>query len=162
MVTMPEDSVVVGCAGPGNGKRCPARLAMTRDELRGLNDEGGSVRCPGCERKRKEGERKRKAGGRTAADIVLLAAADLSAAGNTEFTEWDLAVAAWSLDRTRFGMRGYEQIYPDHKRVYMEIVGGKPSSPVRLSYVEKLRPNTYRITPLGWAAADRLRAKGAA
>ena len=94
---------------------------------------------------------------RTASEIVLLAAADLAATGNQEFSEWDLTVAAWSLDRFRFGLRGYHQSYPDHKRVMMEIMGNKPSSPVQQKYLEKVRPNFYRLTPLGKAAAARLR-----
>ena len=98
----------------------------------------------------------------TASEIVLLAANDLTAAGQQEFTEWDLTVAAWSLDRFRFGLRGYAQSYPDHKRVMMEIMGQKPSSPVQQKYLEKLRPNVYRVTPLGKTAAMRLRGGGPA
>lgn len=93
----------------------------------------------------------------TASELVLLAASDLTAAGNQEFSEWDLTVAAWSIDRFRFGLRGYAQSYPDHKRVMMEIMGQKPSSPVQQKYLEKVRPNYYRLTPLGRTAASRLR-----
>ncbi|MFO0802429.1 MAG: hypothetical protein U0791_04815 [Gemmataceae bacterium] len=93
----------------------------------------------------------------TASEVVLLAANDLTAAGQQEFSEWDLTVAAWSLDRFRFGLRGYAQSYPDHKRVMMEIMGQKPSSPVQQKFLEKLRPNYYRLTPLGKSAAARLR-----
>ncbi|HEY2910835.1 MAG TPA: hypothetical protein VGI99_11350 [Gemmataceae bacterium] len=93
----------------------------------------------------------------TASELVLLAASDLTAAGNQEFSEWDLTVAAWSIDRFRFGLRGYAQSYPDHKRVMMEIMGQKPSSPVQQKYLEKVRPNFYRLTPLGRTAASRLR-----
>jgi len=98
----------------------------------------------------------------TASELVLLAANDLTAAGNQEFSEWDLTVAAWSIDRFRFGLRGYAQSYPDHKRVMMEIMGQKPSSPVQQKYLEKLRPNFYRLTPLGKTAAARLKGGGAA
>ncbi len=93
----------------------------------------------------------------TASEIVLLAADDLTSAGNHEFSEWDLTVAAWSLDRFRFGLRGYAQSYPDHKRVMMEIMGQKVSSPIQQKYMEKVRPNFYRLTPLGRTAASRLR-----
>ena len=96
----------------------------------------------------------------TASEVVLLAANDLTAAGQQEFSEWDLTVAAWSLDRFRFGLRGYAQSYPDHKRVMMEIMGQKPSSPVQQKILEKLRPNFYRLTPLGKSAASRLRGGG--
>jgi hypothetical protein len=98
----------------------------------------------------------------TASEVVLLAASDLTTAGNHEFSEWDLTVAAWSLDRFRFGLRGYAQSYPDHKRVMMEIMGQKVSSPVQQKYLEKVRPNFYKLTPLGKTAAARLRGGGQA
>lgn len=93
----------------------------------------------------------------TAAQVIILAAEDLMSAGASEFSEWDLTVAAWARDRTRFGLRGYDQKHPDHKRVMMEIMGQKPQNPLALGFMEKLRPNIYRLTPLGRAAADRLR-----
>ena len=96
----------------------------------------------------------------TAAQVILLAADDLMAAGAAEFSEWDLTVAAWSRDRFRFGLRGYAQTYPDHKRVMMEIMGQKASNPMSMKYMEKVRPNYYRLTPLGRAVAARLRGEG--
>ena len=93
----------------------------------------------------------------TASETVLLAAADLTTAGNQEFSEWDLTVAAWTLNPLRFGLRGYAQAHPDHKRVMMEIMGKKASSPVQQKYLEKTRPNYYRLTPLGRAIAAGLR-----
>jgi hypothetical protein len=93
----------------------------------------------------------------TASETVLLAAADLTAAGSQEFSEWDLTVAAWNLDKHRFGLRGYALSHPDHKRVMMEIMGKKASSPVQQKYLEKTRPNYYRLTPLGKAIAADLR-----
>jgi hypothetical protein len=96
----------------------------------------------------------------TAAQVIILAAEDLMAAGAVEFTEWDLTVASWARDRTRFGLRGYDQKHPDHKRVMMEIMGQKPQNPLALGFMEKIRPNTYRLTPLGRAVATRLRGSG--
>jgi hypothetical protein len=96
----------------------------------------------------------------TASESVLLAADNLTNAGKDEFSEWDLTVAAWSLDRTRFGLRGYTQSYPDHKRVMMEIMGQKASSPIIRKYMTKVRPNTYRLTAHGRAAVARLRSRG--
>jgi hypothetical protein len=93
----------------------------------------------------------------TAAQVIILAAEDLMSAGASEFTEWDLTVAAWNRDRTRFGLRGYDQKHPDHKRVMMEIMGQKPQNPLALGFMEKVRQNTYRLTPLGRAVANRLR-----
>jgi len=94
-------------------------------------------------------------GNLSAAQELLLAAADLSRRGCSEFTEWDLTVRAWELNRNRFGCRGYEQRYPDHKRVMMELMG-KTKPLVQNGWLEKTRPNHYRITPLGLAAAAKL------
>jgi len=94
----------------------------------------------------------------TAAQVILLAADDLMAQGGNEFSEWDLTIAAWNRDRNRFGLRGYAQNHPDHKRVMMEIMGRKPQNPILLGLMEKTRPNVYRLTPLGRAEAARMRA----
>ncbi len=96
----------------------------------------------------------------TGSESVLLAADDLTTAGKEEFSEWDLTIAAWSRDRNRFGLRGYSQSYPDHKRVMMEIMGQKASSPIVQKYMTKVRPNYYRLTPQGRAAAARVRRGG--
>jgi hypothetical protein len=98
----------------------------------------------------------------TAAQVILLAGDDLMANGAREFTEWELTVSSWTRDRTRFGLRGFDQKYPDHKRVMMEIMGHKPQNPITLGFMEKVRPNVYRLTPLGRAEAARLRSGGSA
>jgi hypothetical protein len=89
--------------------------------------------------------------------MILLAADDLVNKGADEFSEWELTVAAWDRDRLRFGLRGFQQMYPDHKRVMMEIMGNKASNPILLKFMEKTRPNQYRLTPLGRVEAGRLR-----
>lgn len=93
----------------------------------------------------------------TASQVILLAGDDLMAQGASEFTEWDLTMASWIRDRDRFGLRGYSQDHPDHKRVAMEIMGKKPHNPVILGQMVKVRPNTYRLTPAGRLAAQSLR-----
>lgn len=93
----------------------------------------------------------------TAVQMILLAADELVTKGREEFSEWDLTVAAWERDRDRFGLRGYQNNYPDHKRVMMEIMGNKASNPILLRFMEKTRPNHYRLTPLGRVEAGRLR-----
>lgn len=93
----------------------------------------------------------------TAAQEILVAGADLAIKGKTEFSEWDLTVATWNRNKNRFGCRGYEDRYPDHKRVMMEIMSqAKHDNPVRRGLLEKVRSNYYRITPLGIAEAQRL------
>ena len=99
----------------------------------------------------------------TAAQLILLAAADLVTAGKQQFTEWDLTVAAWRRDRNRFGSRGYEDEYPDHKRVMMEIMGKtKKDNPLRRGWMEKAGTNLYRMTSLGLSEAERLAARSGA
>lgn len=159
MVAMPEDGVVVGCAGPGNGKKCPARLVMTRDELREINDKGDSVRCPGCERKRKEGDRKDAArnakGWMTVADTILLAFLDVpgAALGRPQHVN-GVAVAAWHLDRQRLGLKGFERLYPDKNRVLMDVV-----KMVKVGLLERITPNVYRMTEAGRTRAAVLAAR---
>lgn len=64
------------------------------------------------------------------------------------FTEWDLTVAAWKLDPQAFCMQGYLE-YPDHKRVYLEIVGTRQSNPISRKLMERAGRNKYKLTPLG-------------
>lgn len=95
--------------------------------------------------------------GLTAAQEILFGALELHNAGQSEFTEWDLTVAVWKRNPNRFGCRGYENEYPDHKRVMMEIMGTtKKDNPVRRGWLEKTRPNHYRITDLGLSEVGRL------
>jgi len=87
---------------------------------------------------------------------ILLAAADLSGDDRGEFSEWDLTVRVWEMNRTRFGCRGYEERYPDHKRVMMELMGtGKLLR--QQGWIERTRKNHYRIGLLGLAEVARLR-----
>lgn len=96
----------------------------------------------------------------TAAQEVLLGANDLNSSGKSGFSEWDLTVATWKRNPHRFGCRGYEDMYPDHKRVMTEIMGiTKKDNPIRRGWIEKFRPNTYRITSLGTSEAERLQAE---
>ena len=93
----------------------------------------------------------------TAAQEILLAAADVSGPTHSEFSEWDLTVAAWKRNKNKFGARGYEDQYPDHKRVMIEIMArDKKDNPLRQGWLEKTRANHYRITALGEAEAGKL------
>lgn len=96
----------------------------------------------------------------TAAQIILLAGDDLTNGGVSEFSEWELTVASWKRDPDRFGLRGFKDDYPDHKRVMMEIMGQKPHNPIHLKLMEKIRPNYYKLTPFGREEATRLRNAG--
>lgn len=93
----------------------------------------------------------------TAAQEILFGAMDLDTDGKAEFSEWDLTVATWMRNPNRFGCRGYETQYPDHKRVMMEIMGTtKKENPIRRGWIKKVKQNTYGLTNLGRTEADRL------
>src|SRR5580704_12263538 len=92
----------------------------------------------------------------TAAQEILFGAYDLDRGGAKEFSEWDLTVATWKRNPNRFGSRGYEDRYPDHKRVMMEIMGTtKKDNPLRRGWFERTRSNHYRMTDIGRSEADR-------
>lgn len=93
----------------------------------------------------------------TAAQEILFGAYDLYGKGVKEFSEWDLTVATWKRNPNRFGARGYEGEYPDHKRVMMEIMSqAKKDNPIRRGLIEKTRPNYYKLTNLGLSEIDHL------
>jgi hypothetical protein len=86
-----------------------------------------------------------------------MGAGDLDRKGKSEFSEWDLTVATWKRNPNRFGARGYEDQYPDHKRVMMEIMGTtKKDNPLRRGWFERTRPNHYRITDVGRSEVGHL------
>jgi hypothetical protein len=89
----------------------------------------------------------------------LFGAGDLHRQGKKEFSEWDLSVATWKRNPNRFGCRGYEDVYPDHKRVMMEIMSlAKKDNPIRRGLLAKTRPNYYSVTDLGLAEINELSA----
>jgi hypothetical protein len=94
----------------------------------------------------------------TGAEAILLAASDLTAAGSVEFSEWQLSVATWKRDPSKFGMRGFESQYPDHKRVMKEIMGSAPRNPVVRGLLERVRENHYRLTPVGRTEVTKITA----
>jgi hypothetical protein len=96
--------------------------------------------------------------GMSATEEILLAAAKLAGDGLQEFSEWDLTVAVWKLNKERFGCRGYEDEYPDHQRVMKDFMGDKPL--MRKGWMERTRRNHYHVTPLGLAEAARLSGHG--
>ena len=93
----------------------------------------------------------------TASDEVLLAAANIAKGDHEkEFTEWELTVEAWKLNKNRWGLRGFEDQYPDHKRVMMEVMGH--GGLVRDRYLVRTRSNHYKVTSSGLARAINIAA----
>lgn len=86
---------------------------------------------------------------------VLLAATRLSTESLKEFTEWDLTIEAWKLNKNRWGLQGHEE-YPDHKRVMNEVMAAGTQKIVGRGWIERTRPNHYKVTQLGLAKAKSL------
>lgn len=81
--------------------------------------------------------------------VVLRAALRLAGPDNNEFALPALVVAAWGLDRERFGLKGYALLHPDSNRVVVEVV--KACRP----FLERTRPGHYRVSAAGLAEAAR-------
>lgn len=91
---------------------------------------------------------------RTAAQEILFAAAELDAEKGL-FSEWDLTVRVWQRNPNRFGCRGYESQYPDHKRVMKEIMSSSPGNPLRKGWLDRTSPNFYKLTNVGRSEVQR-------
>src|SRR5438093_466934 len=91
----------------------------------------------------------------TNAEKVLLAALVLCN-GDLErsFTAEELAVAAWERDKTSFGLRSYEDKYPDSNKLFKSI--DSKGGLVAKGLIIKIGDRTFRLTAGGIAAASRL------
>jgi hypothetical protein len=83
-------------------------------------------------------------------DVILKAALLLSRLRpGGVFNEWELTVECWRADPRRFGMVGFEDRYPDHKRVYSHFIKMAP-------LIGRCGVNRYRLTDEGRAEAESL------
>lgn len=87
----------------------------------------------------------------TATDVILVAAYQLTAEGG-DFHEATLTVRAWKMDRKRLGLAGYEDLYPDYKKVYTLVL----RCLIRQGYLSRVRPCYYRATGFGRQRAQGL------
>ncbi len=93
-------------------------------------------------------------------DQVLLAAVQLTDADcNRDFTMEDLAVCAWKNDKGAWGLRGYEEEYPDSDKMQKEIGsrGGDQKGIVDRGLFKRVGRRVYRLTAAGLAAAAALK-----
>lgn len=95
----------------------------------------------------------------TASEEVLMAAVRLSEKKNNEFNEWDLTIEAWIINKNKWGLKGHEKKYPDHKRVMNEIMARGDQKVIGKGWIKRIRPNYYSVTPLGFARAQSLSKK---
>jgi hypothetical protein len=71
------------------------------------------------------------------------------------FTGEQLLVAAWEMDNSAFGLRGYELRFPDSNRLYTNTDG--KDGLVAKGYFVKAGERTFRLSPAGFAAATSLK-----
>jgi hypothetical protein len=92
----------------------------------------------------------------TNAEKVLLAAVDLCGGRlDQSFTAEDLSVAAWERDKTSFGLRGFEMIYPDSNKLFKSI--DSQGGLVAKGLIVKVGDRTFRLTAAAIAAASRVK-----
>lgn len=86
---------------------------------------------------------------------ALLAAA-FGRFGPAEFTLADLAVAAWEADRRRWGLRGFELLYPDTKKVAVALMKRRDMAGL-VEMIGRRGPHAcrWRLTPAGLREAGR-------
>lgn len=89
---------------------------------------------------------------------VLLAALECSGCDSKKtFTAEELIVHTWKKDKRAWGLRGFEDQYPDANKMFKELDAhaGKQGI-VGQGMLEKVHQRVYRITPAGLAAASSL------
>jgi hypothetical protein len=94
---------------------------------------------------------------------VLLAAVECSSGDiKKKFTMEDLIVCAWRKDKHTWGLRGYEDEFPDSDKLQKEIGRrgvGQPGM-VDLGLLQRVGKRIYRLTPAGLAVANTIRPSG--
>jgi hypothetical protein len=89
---------------------------------------------------------------------VLLAAFECSGGDSKKtFTAEELIVHAWKKDKRAWGLRGFEDQYPDANKIVKELDAhaGKQGI-VGQGLLEKVDRRVYRITPVGLTSASAL------
>jgi len=92
----------------------------------------------------------------SSSEEVLVAAYALYEEGKKQFTEWELTVKTWELNKDRWGLKGFEHKYPDHKRVMNEIMAKGTQKVLGRGWLIRVKPNYYTITNGGKAKAIAL------
>ena len=88
----------------------------------------------------------------TLAEKVLLAAVECAEGSLAKtFTAEMLAVQAWKMDRNAFGLRGFENDYPDSNKIFKSI--DSKGGLVVKALISKVGDRTFGLTPAGLARA---------
>lgn len=87
----------------------------------------------------------------TQSQTVILAASNLP----ESFTEAMLTVTAWKLDKEMFGLIGFKEDYPDHKRVCSVLMGERGLA--KRGWLVKVGRSLYQLSRQGKAEAARIK-----
>jgi hypothetical protein len=70
------------------------------------------------------------------------------------FTAEELSVSAWKMDKPSFGLRGFENDYPDSNKLFKSI--DSQGGLVIKGFIDKVGDRTFRLTTGGITAASRI------
>ncbi|MEX0704194.1 MAG: hypothetical protein WD069_18995 [Planctomycetales bacterium] len=90
---------------------------------------------------------------------MLVAAVELTGGDcKKTFTMEDLAVTAWKKNKSAWGLRNYEDDYPDADKVRKELTsrGSDQKGLADMGFLDRVGPQLYRLTPAGLATAAAL------
>lgn len=90
----------------------------------------------------------------TTVQKILLAAHNLEGKGYKPFTAAALTVAAWEVDAKTFGLRGFEEKYPDNNRVECCVMGVRGLA--NRGWLHKVGQKLYELTRQGREEAERI------
>jgi hypothetical protein len=90
----------------------------------------------------------------TLPEKILLAASSLEESGQSEFSAEALIVSAWKKYPRAFGLKGYEELYPDSNKVLSGIMGEK-GLPKR-GWMVKVGQKLYSLTRDGRQVVRKL------
>jgi hypothetical protein len=90
----------------------------------------------------------------TVPEKILLAAFQLEQEGQSPFSAEALVVAAWQKYPGTFGLKGYDERYPDSNKVLASIMGEKGLA--RRGWLAKMGQKLYALTREGRLAVRRL------
>jgi hypothetical protein len=82
-------------------------------------------------------------------DLILLAAKKLA----NPFTEEQLVVAAWQLDKEKFGLAGYHGFYPNNNLVKLQLMG--KNGLVKRGEIIRLKVGLYCLKGMGPGRSSR-------
>lgn len=139
-----------------NCRECHRPIRATHDQIRAEIDDDVAIPCEWCESASQASLPPRL----TAADVIVAAAAQM---GELHYVDGlvgvplsDIIIKAWEIAPEKFGMSGYEEIYPDSNRVSCEVSKMLRRLPNRPVLLEKVGPRRYRLTPAGKVRAAAL------